>query len=58
MPIWRASSGMAAPPSTNLPEMPPYAGTLQKAEIDALIAYIRAVADPPYHLKGLVYAKD
>jgi mono/diheme cytochrome c family protein len=40
------------------PEMPPYAGTLQKGEIEALVAYIRAVADPPYRSKGLVYAKD
>ncbi len=39
-------------------EMPPYEGTLQKSEIDALIAFIRAVADPPYRVKGLVYAKN
>jgi len=39
-------------------EMPPYGGTLQKSEIEALIAFIRAVADPPYRLKGLVYAKN
>jgi mono/diheme cytochrome c family protein len=39
-------------------EMPPYAATLQKSEIDALVAFIRAVADPPYRLKGLVYAKN
>ena len=39
-------------------EMPPYGGTLQKSEIDALLAYIRAVADPPYRVKGLVYAKN
>ena len=40
------------------PEMPPYGGTLPKADIEALIAYIRAVADPPYRSKGLVYAKN
>jgi mono/diheme cytochrome c family protein len=40
------------------PEMPPYGYTLNKAEIDALIAYIRAVADPPYRLKGLTYASN
>jgi mono/diheme cytochrome c family protein len=40
------------------PEMPPYGGTLDKADIEALVAYIRAVADPPYRLKGLVYAKN
>jgi len=39
-------------------EMPPYGGTLQKFEIDALVAFIRAVADPPYRTKGLVYAKN
>ncbi len=39
-------------------EMPPYGGTLQKSEIEALMAYIRAVADPPYRVKGLVYAKN
>jgi len=39
-------------------EMPPYGGTLRKSEIDALIAFIRAVADPPYRTKGLVYAKN
>jgi mono/diheme cytochrome c family protein len=39
-------------------EMPPYGATLQKSEIDALVAFIRAVADPPYRLKGLVYAKN
>jgi mono/diheme cytochrome c family protein len=40
------------------PEMPPYGYTLSKADIDALIAYIRAVADPPYRPKGLTYAKE
>lgn len=39
-------------------EMPPYGGTLQRSEIDALIAFIRAVADPPYRAKGLIYAKN
>jgi len=39
-------------------EMPAYGGTLQKSEIDALVAFIRAVADPPYRTKGLVYAKN
>jgi mono/diheme cytochrome c family protein len=40
------------------PETPPYGATLHKAEIEALIAYIRAVSDPPYRSKGLVYAKN
>jgi mono/diheme cytochrome c family protein len=39
-------------------EMPPYGSTLQKSEVEALMAYIRAVADPPYRVKGLVYAKN
>jgi len=39
-------------------EMPPYGATLHKADIEALIAYIRAVSDPPYRSKGLVYAKN
>ncbi len=37
-------------------EMPPYGNTLTKAEIEALIGYIRAVADPPYHSEGVFYA--
>ncbi len=40
------------------PEMPPYGYTLGKAEIAALLAYIRAVADPPYRSKGAVYANN
>ncbi len=39
-------------------EMPPWGYTLSKDEIQALVAYIRAVADPPYQTKGLVYAKQ
>ena len=38
-------------------EMPPFGYTLGKADIQALIAYIRAVSDPPYRPTGLVYAK-
>ncbi len=37
--------------------MPSYGYTLSKAEIEALIAYIRLVSDPPYHAAGLVYAQ-
>lgn len=40
------------------PLMPPYGYTLSKAEIQALISYIRAVSDPPYKTPGLVYAKN
>lgn len=39
------------------PEMPPYGYTLSSAEIQALIAYIRAMADPPYHSAGTVDAE-
>jgi len=40
------------------PLMPPYGYTLGKTEIQALIAYIRAVSDPPYKTPGIVYAKN
>ena len=40
------------------PLMPPYGYTLSKTEIQALISYIRAVADPPYPTPGIVYAKN
>ena len=36
--------------------MPAYGSTLSKAEIQALIAYVRLVADPPYRTRGVVYA--
>jgi mono/diheme cytochrome c family protein len=39
-------------------EMPPYGYTLSKSDIQALVAYIRAVGDPPYPMKGVVYAKN
>jgi mono/diheme cytochrome c family protein len=38
--------------------MPPYGATLSKDEMQALIAYIRLVSDPPYRLPGVVYAKQ
>jgi mono/diheme cytochrome c family protein len=38
------------------PLMPPYGYTLSKSEIQALIAYIRMVSDPPYGAPGIVYA--
>jgi mono/diheme cytochrome c family protein len=40
------------------PLMPPYAYTLSKTDIQALISYIRAVSDPPYKPAGTVYAKN
>lgn len=39
------------------PLMPPYGYTLSKTEIQALIAYIRMVSDPPYQAPGMVYAQ-
>jgi mono/diheme cytochrome c family protein len=38
-------------------EMPAFSYTLSKSEIQALIAYMRAVSDPPYQTAGVVYAK-
>ncbi len=38
-------------------EMPPFGYTLSKSDLQALIAYIRAVSDPPYRPTGVVYAK-
>jgi cytochrome c553 len=35
--------------------MPPYGYTLSKSDVQALLAYIRAVADPPYHGTRLIY---
>lgn len=37
--------------------MPPYGWTLNKAETQAMIAYIRLVSDPPYVAPGVVYTK-
>jgi mono/diheme cytochrome c family protein len=38
-------------------EMPPYEHTLNKSDIAALVAFIRAVADPPYQSGEAVYAQ-
>jgi mono/diheme cytochrome c family protein len=38
-------------------EMPPFGYTLKKKEVEALAAYIRFVADPPYQRPGVVNAK-
>ncbi len=37
--------------------MPPYGYTLSKTEIEALIAYIRLISDPPKQASGFVYAE-
>ena len=38
--------------------MPAWGNTLKKADVQALIAYIRAVSDPPSRSAGPVYAKN
>lgn len=40
------------------PLMPPYGYTLGKSDIQALIAYLRAVSDPAYQPTNLVFAKS
>lgn len=37
--------------------MPPYGYTLSKSEVQAVIAYIRVVSDPPNRAPGTVYAE-
>jgi mono/diheme cytochrome c family protein len=39
------------------PQMPPFGTTLKPAEIKAVVAYIRAIADPPYQTPGVKYGK-
>ena len=39
------------------PLMPPYGYTLSKTEMQALMAYIRMISDPPYQVPGMVYAQ-
>ena len=53
-----AITAHGGPALSRSPEMPPYGYTLSKPEIAALVAYIRAIADPPYRSKGAVYAKN
>jgi hypothetical protein len=38
-------------------QMPAFGKTLKPAEIKAVVAYIRAVADPPYQTSGVKYVK-
>jgi len=37
--------------------MPPYGYTLSKTEIQALLAYIRLISDPPYRGSGMLYVQ-
>jgi hypothetical protein len=38
-------------------EMPPYEYTLSKGDIEGVVSYIRAIADPPFRTPGVVYAQ-
>jgi mono/diheme cytochrome c family protein len=40
------------------PEMPPYSPALSAGEIEALAAYARAIADPPYRPQGVFNANQ
>lgn len=39
------------------PQMPAFGATLKPAEIKAVVAYIRSIADPPYQTSGVKYGK-
>lgn len=39
------------------PQMPAFGATLKPAEVKAVVAYIRAIADPPYTTSGVKYEK-
>lgn len=49
--------GHGGPALGRSPSMPPYGYTLSNPEIRALVAYIRAVQDPPYRTPGVAYAQ-
>lgn len=38
-------------------QMPAFGATLKPAEIKAVVAYIRSIADPPYQIPGVQYGK-
>lgn len=38
--------------------MPSYGSTLNKSDIQAILAYIRLVSDPPYRAAGVIYAQQ
>jgi len=38
-------------------EMPPFGNTLSKSDIESVVSYMRAVADPPFRNPGVVYAQ-
>jgi mono/diheme cytochrome c family protein len=49
--------GHGGPALNKSPLMPPYGYTLSKTEVQALIAYIRMISDPPYQAPGMIYAQ-
>ncbi len=49
--------GHGGPALGRSPSMPPYGYTLSNSDIRALVAYIRAIQDPPYRTPGVVYAQ-
>lgn len=49
--------GHGGPALNKSPLMPAYGYTLSKAEVQALISYIRLISDPPYQASGTVYAQ-
>jgi mono/diheme cytochrome c family protein len=49
--------GHGGPALNKSPEMPAFGYTLSKSDIQGLISYIRAVADPPYQSAGVAYAQ-
>ena len=50
--------GHGGPALNRSPLMPPFGATLNKSEIQALVAFIRLVSEPPYKLPGTVYGKQ
>ena len=55
--VLRSGSLTRGPALNKSAEMPRWGYTLSKSDIAVLVAYVRAVADPPYEAGGLVYAQ-
>ena len=48
--------GHGGPALNKSPLMPAYGYTLSKSDIEALVAYMRMISDPPYRSPGISYA--